>query len=584
MRLINTILLLFVILIGFVIVNDLYTTYKWNQNIQHEMQENLKNKVTIAYSVLLNELDKFDSLALTVGELNSKLLPLLEYDNYHSINILLKNISSLYDIDLMYLFNDENLLSSSNLPVSNNDIHLKNTLYQYFSLKNKQAELITIPTEMLADMPQFNFQAKQSLVAISSIVKLRYDNGDLAGHIVMLKIINNNKMLIKRISELVKSNLLIINNDKDIVLTNFPENTFSNSSFFLNKNYLFKKKELLDRNKNKIASLFIFSSEQELEAQYTQLTINSFLPLIITSLLATILFFILKYRVFDYVKEMIDALKKVAKGNLQTRVTLPLVSGHENEVTNMMINFNDTMEQLEQGQKSLKKLNHQKNRLLGIAAHDIRGPLGGILANLEILQDTELNLSKNKKEECIKTAYTTVNHLLTLVNDLLDASVIETGELSLQIGSGNIKELLEQRLNLYELQAKVKNIKLISHFLIEPLVLMDTNRVTQVIDNLINNAIKFTDSGKSISVQLEIDRQFARIIIVDQGPGFTSNEQQYIFSDVSKLNHQPTAGEKSTCLGLAIARKIIASHHGELSLHSLPGKGSQFSFTLPLAD
>ena len=433
-------------------------------------------------------------------------------------------------------------------------------------------------------MPQFAYQEKQSLLAISSIVKLRYDNGDLAGHIVMLKIINNNQELIKRISKLVKSNVLIVNKNKEIVLTNFNGNILPDSLNAQNKHYLFKKKDLLDRDKNKIASLFIFSSEQELKAQYTQLTINSFLPLIITSLLATILFFILKYRVFDYVKEMIDALKKVAKGDLQTRVSLPLVSGHENEVTNMMANFNNTMEQLEQGQKSLKNLNHQKNKLLGIAAHDIRGPLGGILANLEILQDPELNLSGDKKEECIKTAYSTVNHLLTLVNDLLDASVIETGELSLQISSGNIKQLIEQRLNLYELQAKIKNIQLIPYLLIEPQVLMDKNRVTQVIDNLINNAIKFTSSGKSISVQLEIEGQFAKISVIDQGTGFTSTEQQYIFSDVSKLNHQPTAGEKSTCLGLAIARKIIATHHGELSLHSLAGKGSQFSFTLPLAD
>ncbi|MFK5894690.1 MAG: HAMP domain-containing sensor histidine kinase [Pseudomonadota bacterium] len=583
MRLINTLLLLFVILIGFVIVNDLYTTYKWNQNIQREMQENLKNKVTIAYSVLLNELDKFEHLALIVGELNSKLLPLLEYDNYHSINIVLKNISSLYDIDLMYLLNDENILSSSNLTISNNKNYLTNTTFEDVSLKNNKAEFINISPKIFAVMPQFIKQSDPySLLAIRSIVKLRYDNGDVAGHIVMLKIINHNRELIQRISKLVKANVLIINKNKDVVLTNYPGNISPDILENKNKQYLSKKKDLLDREENKIASLVIFSSEQELEAQYTQLTINSFLPLIITSLLATILFFILKYRVFDYVKKMIDALKKVANGDLKTRVELP--SGQGNEIANMMVNFNDTMEKLEQGQKSLKKLNQQKNKLLGIAAHDIRGPLGGILANLEIFQDKDLDLTPDKKDQCIKTAYTTANHLLTLVNDLLDASVIETGELSLQIGSGNIRGLLEQRLNLYELQAKIKNIHLIHNLLIEPQVLMDNNRITQVIDNLINNAIKFTPPGSSISVQLEIEKQFAKVSVFDQGPGFTKTEQQYIFSDASKLDHQPTAGEKSTCLGIAIARKIIATHNGELSLKSLPGKGAQFSFTLPLAN
>ncbi len=240
--------------------------------------------------------------------------------------------------------------------------------------------------------------------------------------------------------------------------------------------------------------------------------------------------------------------------------------------------------QLQAAKKSLKLLNQQKNRLLGIAAHDIRGPLGGILANLEILQDQALNLSQDKKEECINTAYTTANHLLTLVNDLLDVSVIETGELRLQISSGNLKQLIKQRLNLYNMQANIKNISIIPHLSVEPQVAMDKNRITQVLDNLIINAIKFTPQGKSISVQLEIDQHFAKTSIINEGPGFTVAEQQYIFSDESKLDNKPTAGEKSTCLGLAIAREIIASHQGELCLNSVPEKYSLFSFTLPLAD
>jgi len=241
------------------------------------------------------------------------------------------------------------------------------------------------------------------------------------------------------------------------------------------------------------------------------------------------------------------------------------------------------MQQLEQGQKSLKKLNLQKNRLLAIAAHDIRGPLGGVLANLELIQDKQLDLSEDKKEECIKTAYATANHLLTLLNDLLDASVIETGELKLQLVSSNLKELLEQRIDLYSLQAKIKNISITSDFLIEPQVIMDNNRISQVIDNLVNNALKYTASGKSVRVRLETEKQYAKVSIIDEGPGFTNAELNYIFSDASKLDHKPTAGEKSTCLGLAIARKIIISHHGELELKSVAGKGSLFSFSLPLA-
>ncbi|MCW8931481.1 MAG: hybrid sensor histidine kinase/response regulator [Gammaproteobacteria bacterium] len=238
--------------------------------------------------------------------------------------------------------------------------------------------------------------------------------------------------------------------------------------------------------------------------------------------------------------------------------------------------------QLQSAKKSLVELNQQKNRLLGIAAHDIRGPLAGIQANLEIVKDFELKLSDEKKSECIDIAYSTSNQLLTLVNDLLDASVIATGELRVQIDSGDLKELIDQRLNLYHMQAKIKHITLSADLSVNPQVLMDKNRITQVIDNLINNAIKFTDSNKSIHVRLEIIKDFAITSVIDEGSGFSKEEQEYIFSDVNKLDHPPTAGEKSTCLGLAIARKIITSHNGELFLKSHPGKGSQFSFSLPL--
>lgn len=238
--------------------------------------------------------------------------------------------------------------------------------------------------------------------------------------------------------------------------------------------------------------------------------------------------------------------------------------------------------QLEAAKQSLIQLNQQKKRLLGIAAHDIRGPLSGILANLELLHDPDLRLPREQQNECIQTAYTTANQLLTLVNDLLDASVIETGELRLQMAQENLKEIIVQRLRLYTLQAEVKQIRIIEELSDVPQIRVDKNRIIQVIDNLLNNAIKFTPTGKTIIVKLGIMNDFIVTTVIDQGPGLSKKEQDYIFSDVSKLDHQPTAGEKSTCLGLAIAKKIITMHQGSLSLKSTPGTGSQFSFTLPL--
>ncbi|MCW8931482.1 MAG: ATP-binding protein [Gammaproteobacteria bacterium] len=608
MRLINTLLLMFVILIGFVIINDLYSSYKWNQNVQKEMQDNLKNKVTIAYSVLLNELDKFDHMALIVGELNSKLIPLLEYDNYHSIDIILRNISSLYNIDLMYLIDDENNLSSSNL--SNSTNHSKITIPKELKVENNKAELINIPFEMLKNTSQFtHFSDHLTLLAIRSVVKLQYDNGDLAGHIIMLKIINHDQLLLQRISKLVKANISIVDNNNHVILSNYLNNETQAVTNF-NHDSLYEKKSLLDKQGNIIARLFIVLSEEELNDQYIQLAVTSFLPLIITSFLSMILFFVLKFHVFDHIKNMINALKKIAKGDLHTRINLPFISGNNNEVTEMMLNFNNTMEKLEHlyieldsKQNHLEYLNNQlsievlerknaeqiaesanqaKTLFLANMSHEIRTPLNAILAYVQLMQRDQQLTDDHK--QAITTIERSGRNLLDMINDILDLSKIESGKMSLNLSEFDLVVFIQDIFELFKHQCFEKKIQyhleLEHQILPDYWVYSDESKLRQILINLISNAIKFTETGH-VTIKIDFTEHDKLLFqIIDTGIGIDNNELETIFAIFQQVKDGTKKGGAG--LGLAIARSQVDILGGDLLVESSPKKGSRFYFELLL--
>ena len=233
--------------------------------------------------------------------------------------------------------------------------------------------------------------------------------------------------------------------------------------------------------------------------------------------------------------------------------------------------------------QQLVELNDLKNKFLGIAAHDLRNPITVIKSYLTIMINGYLGDVTDKQKEILNRIDHSSENVLNLINTLLDISAIESGKIQLNIQNIDLEDYLRNIHETNQMLAKNKSMEMILE--IEsplPPVPMDTDRVEQIINNLISNAIKYSHPGTKISLHACTKKDSVSISVTDQGQGIPENELTNIFKDFGRGTPKPTGGEKSTGLGLAIVRRLVESHGGKIYVESKLGKGSTFTFTLPL--
>ena len=233
----------------------------------------------------------------------------------------------------------------------------------------------------------------------------------------------------------------------------------------------------------------------------------------------------------------------------------------------------------------LAELNDIKNQLLGMAAHDLRNPLHVVnAASSFLLDDMGRGLSEEERRDLLGRVNKNSEFMLKLIDDLLDVAKIESGRLDLELADGDLCGLIEEDLSMNRVLAKKKNIRL--DFTPEcdvPLFRFDRAKVEQVLNNLISNAVKFSEPGTAVMLRTSRANGTMVVSVRDQGPGIPAGEIDKLFKPFSKTSVHSTAGEKSTGLGLAISRRIVEGHGGRIWAESEVGKGSTFSFSLPVS-
>lgn len=239
-------------------------------------------------------------------------------------------------------------------------------------------------------------------------------------------------------------------------------------------------------------------------------------------------------------------------------------------------------EQQRQLVAQLSTANAAKNKLLGMVAHDLRNPLASIRGLADFLSDGTVGPLSADQLDLVKTIQETSHSMLSMVNELLDLSVIESGELKIHPEPRFIAELLKKSVYLNNINAAKKGSR-IELAALDPLIELniDGDKVRQVIDNLLSNAIKFSPPKSVVSVATERNDATFSILVRDQGPGIPENERHKLFKDFGQTSVRPTAGEKSTGLGLAICKRIMEAHGGSIGADSDPAGGSVFKITFP---
>jgi signal transduction histidine kinase len=281
--------------------------------------------------------------------------------------------------------------------------------------------------------------------------------------------------------------------------------------------------------------------------------------------------------------EQTNALREALKKNAAlSRGSQEGGAGLFDEITRLNNELVAMQRELARKNAELERLNEQKNELLGMAAHDLRNPLQSILSYSDfLLEDLSDELSEEHRE-FLSIIQSSTEFMATLVNDLLDVAKIESGKLQLNVEPTDLPPLVEQNVSLNRPLARNKDIALRASVDELPTMELDRAKMEQVLNNLISNAIKYSPSDTTVDVRLYREHGKAVLSVRDRGQGIPEDELDALFEPFATTSVQGTAGERSTGLGLVIAKRIVEGHGGEIEVESEVGEGSNFVVTLPV--
>ena len=293
---------------------------------------------------------------------------------------------------------------------------------------------------------------------------------------------------------------------------------------------------------------------------------------------AGIIGFLVSRSISKPIKELRNATREVEKGNYDVKVNIST----NDEIAELAQTFNVTTAALGKLAQERKEIDTAKTEFLSITSHELRTPMTPMKAQLQMLQNGYFGELNDKQKESLGVVIRNADRLDNIIVDFLEISRIEAAKLKFNFVETDIAQTVRDIAKFMEGFAKQKNIDVIVNLDKLPIIETDPDRVTQVLRNLVHNAIKFSNENSKVEISAELKNDHILFSVRDYGCGLSPENQVKIFEPFFQVECANRRRYGGTGLGLAICRGIIESQNGKIWVESKPEKGCMFHFTLPL--
>ena len=293
-----------------------------------------------------------------------------------------------------------------------------------------------------------------------------------------------------------------------------------------------------------------------------------FSPLVISMLFAFFLVFVLSRYIVKPIRDISNAAGELSRGNLDYRVK----PRNKDELGELAVSFNKTAEEL-------KLQDGLRNTFIANVSHELRTPLASMQGFVQGMLDRAIEVED--RDKYLEIVLNETKRMNTLISDLLDLAKVESGKFPIELSEFDINELVRQCIILFEQRIEDKNLDVRILLSEEKMIVWaDRDRISQVITNLVDNAVKFMGSGGELKIWTNSDEDKVYVHISDSGEGIPKEDEPYIFERFYKADKSHSRNKPGTGIGLSIVKRIITQHGEKISLTNDPGRGATFTFTL----
>ncbi|ACV24467.1 cache domain-containing protein [Methanocaldococcus fervens] len=597
------------------------------KTMSEEAQKKINTDLQIA-EYILNERLNFLSKSLDLMSDNKNTLSSIKNKNLNELKTITLNLKNTTDSDFVIIFDKEGkvLVSSNNdknnyvdLPLitkkvlSGREINsieiIDETTLKNENLLNKTSIKI-ISTEHSINV---NKTIETSALGLVSARPIYDENGNIIGGILVCDILNKDYELVDEISKHCGDVVTIfldgiristdVKNDdgtravgtlvsKEVYDKVIKEGEmYQGRAFVVDKWYITAYKPIYNSDNEVIGMLFVGTPEKPFIELQQNIKTHTILIGFLSIILALSVSLVLSEAIIGPIKKLKYAAEKISSGNYNIHVDV----SSDDEIGELAKAFNKMAEdirksheelkrhtkELKESYEKLKEIDKLKSEIISIVSHELRTPLTSIKGYVELVLDGLMGELNSNQRRCLEIANNNIDRLKRLIDDMLDLSKIESGTIKFDIKDVKIKDMVVDVLNSLGPQIKEKNIEIKCEIEENLTAKVDKDRITQVLINLIENAIKFSPVKGVIEIHAFRDNNYAHIIIKDYGPGIPKKDLDKIFDKFYQVNF-PKIKKDGAGLGLAICKSIIEAHGGKIWVESELGKGTSFHVLLPI--